>query len=114
MTWFVRDSAQIEMYMNSVERLEQYIALPQENPVKLINHLGNEGETYHDDSKSDDELVQLSPSIYHENSWPRTGSIEFKKVRLRYRDNLPLVLKNLSFSVRPSEKVLFFYSSSRG
>jgi ATP-binding cassette subfamily C (CFTR/MRP) protein 1 len=38
-------------------------------------------------------------------NWPEAGVIEFKDVQLRYRQDLPLVLKGLSFRVSPGEKV---------
>uniref|UniRef100_A0AAQ4RPU1 ATP-binding cassette sub-family C member 5 n=1 Tax=Gasterosteus aculeatus aculeatus TaxID=481459 RepID=A0AAQ4RPU1_GASAC len=38
-------------------------------------------------------------------SWPQQGSITFQDVEMRYRDNLPLVLKNLSFTIRPEETI---------
>ena len=38
-------------------------------------------------------------------SWPEKGEVEFKDVELRYREGLPLVLKQVSFSVRAGEKV---------
>ncbi|GMF33368.1 unnamed protein product [Phytophthora fragariaefolia] len=37
--------------------------------------------------------------------WPKTGAIEFENVSMRYRDDLPLVLKGVSFSVNSGEKV---------
>uniref|UniRef100_A0A8C1G228 ATP-binding cassette sub-family C member 5 n=1 Tax=Cyprinus carpio TaxID=7962 RepID=A0A8C1G228_CYPCA len=39
------------------------------------------------------------------SSWPEEGRITFQNVEMRYRDDLPLVLKNLSFSVLPEETV---------
>uniref|UniRef100_A0A9J7XH14 Si:ch211-221f10.2 n=1 Tax=Cyprinus carpio carpio TaxID=630221 RepID=A0A9J7XH14_CYPCA len=39
------------------------------------------------------------------SSWPEEGRITFQNVEMRYRDGLPLVLKNLSFSVLPEETV---------
>ncbi|KAL6117526.1 abcc5 [Pungitius sinensis] len=38
-------------------------------------------------------------------TWPPQGSITFQDVEMRYRDDLPLVLKNLSFTVRPDETI---------
>ncbi|RYF04002.1 MAG: ATP-binding cassette domain-containing protein, partial [Oxalobacteraceae bacterium] len=38
-------------------------------------------------------------------TWPTEGAIEFENVQLRYRSELPLVLKGVSFKVRPGEKV---------
>lgn len=37
--------------------------------------------------------------------WPRHGSIKFKNVCLRYRDNWPLVLANVSFRVNHGENI---------
>uniref|UniRef100_A0A667XG66 ATP-binding cassette sub-family C member 5 n=1 Tax=Myripristis murdjan TaxID=586833 RepID=A0A667XG66_9TELE len=38
-------------------------------------------------------------------SWPQQGSITFQDVEMRYRDDLPLVLKKLSFTILPEETV---------
>ncbi|GMF18732.1 unnamed protein product [Phytophthora lilii] len=37
--------------------------------------------------------------------WPRSGAVVFENVSMRYRDDLPLVLKNVSFAVKSGEKV---------
>ncbi|XP_034739631.1 multidrug resistance-associated protein 5 isoform X2 [Etheostoma cragini] len=38
-------------------------------------------------------------------SWPQRGNITFQDVEMRYRDDLPLVLKNLSFTILPEESI---------
>uniref|UniRef100_A0A665W9R2 ATP-binding cassette sub-family C member 5 n=1 Tax=Echeneis naucrates TaxID=173247 RepID=A0A665W9R2_ECHNA len=38
-------------------------------------------------------------------SWPQQGKITFQNAELRYRDDLPLVLKNLSFTILPEETI---------
>ncbi|KAM6953651.1 ATP-binding cassette sub-family C member 5 [Aplochiton taeniatus] len=38
-------------------------------------------------------------------SWPHQGKISFQKVEMRYRDDLPLVLKGLSFDILPEETI---------
>lgn len=40
-----------------------------------------------------------------ELNWPEKASLEFKNVSMRYREGLPLVLKNVSFKILPGEKV---------
>ncbi|CAD8188699.1 unnamed protein product [Paramecium pentaurelia] len=40
-----------------------------------------------------------------EESWPNQGRIKFVNYSVNYRNNLPLVLKNLSFSVNSKEKI---------
>ncbi|XP_033637608.1 multidrug resistance-associated protein 5-like [Asterias rubens] len=40
-----------------------------------------------------------------DDDWPQQGTIEFKKYKMRYRDNLPLVIKGIDCHVRPKEKI---------
>jgi len=37
--------------------------------------------------------------------WPQNGSVSFRNVCLRYRCELPLALNDVSFDVRPGEKI---------
>ncbi|XP_062901710.1 multidrug resistance-associated protein 5 isoform X2 [Mobula hypostoma] len=37
--------------------------------------------------------------------WPQHGQITFANVEMRYRENLPLVLKKVSFTIKPQEKI---------
>lgn len=37
--------------------------------------------------------------------WPHEGAISFRDVEMRYRDDLPLVLKKLSFTILPEETI---------
>jgi ATP-binding cassette subfamily C (CFTR/MRP) protein 1 len=51
------------------------------------------------------EPAATYPSDPSPDDWPTAGAIEFENVQLRYRPELPLVLKGISFKVRPGEKV---------
>lgn len=75
----VSQFAQNEQNMNAVERVLHYCELP---------HEGNP-------STPDDPPM----------SWPEQGSISFIDVEMAYREGLPLVLKGVTFQVRPGEKV---------
>ncbi|KAJ7148941.1 multidrug resistance-associated ABC transporter [Mycena crocata] len=68
-----------EQNMNSVERILLYAELPSEGAA-----------TTPEDPQS---------------SWPDQGEINFKNVQMAYREGLPLVLKDVSFNIRPGEKV---------
>ncbi|KAF9044293.1 multidrug resistance-associated ABC transporter [Panaeolus papilionaceus] len=70
--------AQTEQNMNSVERVLHYAELDPEE---------KEGKAE-------------PPS-----SWPERGAVSFRNVKLAYREGLPLVLKGVSFDVRPAEKI---------
>jgi len=39
------------------------------------------------------------------SSWPEEGAIQFENVNVRYREGLPLVLKNISLDIKPQEKI---------
>jgi len=79
--------AQNEQNMNAVERVLHYTDLP------------SEGDSSH----------------AHEppESWPSDGKIVFSDVELAYRKSLPPVLMNVSFEVRPGEKVNHIFFKAR-
>ncbi|WRT69592.1 uncharacterized protein IL334_006581 [Kwoniella shivajii] len=79
-TLFVGLWAECEQEMNCVERLNHYNTLSSEAPA-------------------------LFPSDPDTSEWPSNGSLVFKDVSLRYRPELPLVLKELSFTIKAGEKV---------
>ncbi len=68
--------------MVSVERIRHYMEIEPEAPL----------ETFPPNRKPPPE-------------WPDKGEIVFDDVSLRYAEDLPVVLKSLSLTVRPSEKV---------
>ncbi|EAL23016.1 hypothetical protein CNBA7830 [Cryptococcus deneoformans B-3501A] len=70
--------AQVEMEMNNAERIIHYTSLPTEPPA----------------------ILPSDPKI-----WPNRGSVKFKDLSLRYSPDTPWILKRLSFSVSPGEKV---------
>ncbi|XP_061748109.1 ATP-binding cassette sub-family C member 5 isoform X2 [Nerophis ophidion] len=78
----VRLLTETEARFTSVERINHYIkTLESEAPCKS------------------------SPSDAPALSWPQEGKITFQNVDMRYRDNLPLVLKGLTFTVQPEETI---------
>ncbi|KAK3863657.1 hypothetical protein Pcinc_030600 [Petrolisthes cinctipes] len=79
--WGVRQSAEVENQMTSVERVLEYSSLESEAPL----------ETDKDKTPRAD--------------WPERGVITFGDVSLRYNKDDPPVLKNLNFSIKRKEKV---------
>jgi ABC-type multidrug transport system fused ATPase/permease subunit len=41
----------------------------------------------------------------HRDQWPEEGKIVFDKVNLRYRPNTEIILRDLTFEVKPREKI---------
>lgn len=77
--WLVRFYSEVEMNMNSVERLQEYMAVDQEPYSKGVQEAAE--------------------------TWPEEGKIEINDLSLRYAPNLPKVIKNVSFTVEPKAKV---------
>ncbi|OWZ63367.1 hypothetical protein AYX15_04629 [Cryptococcus neoformans] len=80
-SWLVRQIAEVENDMVGAER---------------IMHYANELE-----QESPHQIEGTKPPA----SWPSEGTIEFKDVRMRYRPELPDVLKGLTLNVGASEKI---------
>lgn len=78
--WVVRLWALNEINFNSVERIKEYIDVEQEAKARI-------------------------PENAPASDWPAKGAVEFIDYSTRYREDLDLVLKNVSFKVEPLEKV---------
>lgn len=79
----LRAITQVENEFNSVERLNHYAY----------------------------DLMQEAPHEIPENdpptSWPQSGGIMFENVNMKYRPELPHVLKNVNINIKPHEKIGF-------
>lgn len=91
--WAIRQSAQTETFFTSVERLDYYTRLPSEEDEDAQNGLIPALD------KDDKAFPQLSPN------WPHQGEIVVKDLHVRYREDLPVVLKGIDFVIRPGQKV---------
>ncbi|XP_055033571.2 ATP-binding cassette sub-family C member 5 [Misgurnus anguillicaudatus] len=78
----VRLLPETEARFTSVERINHY-----------IKNLEGEGPR------------QVAGASSETSRWPQEGRITFQNVEMKYRDDLPLVLKNLSFCIHPEETV---------
>jgi ATP-binding cassette subfamily C (CFTR/MRP) protein 1 len=81
LSWSVRMLSQLQTQMVSVERIKNYTVMDTEAELTSVG--------------------KLPPA----QEWPSAGAIEFREVNLRYRPGLPRVLRNLSLSIRPQEKI---------
>ena len=78
--WVILLLAYIENSMVSVERLDALIKIPSEAP-----------RTRHKDA-----ILA---------NWPSEGKIQFKNLKMKYRDNTEIVLKGINIIIRPKEKI---------
>lgn len=78
----VRNVVDTENNMNSVERCKSYIDKIEQEATAVL--------------PTDKDLPK---------DWPSRGDVELKGLSLRYRDGLPLVLKQLSASIKGGERI---------
>lgn len=77
--WGIRETAEVANKLVPVERISQYRDLePEQEP---------------------ESPVEVSAS------WPMEGQIEFRNVSYRYSEEVEPVLKDLSFVIKPMEKI---------
>ncbi|KAF9175702.1 hypothetical protein BGX21_007199 [Mortierella sp. AD011] len=78
--WLVRLYTETEMSLNSVERVNEYLVMPQEPPA----------------------IIQGSrPPV----GWPFDGKIEIKGLTMQYAPDLGPVLFDITANIRPREKI---------
>lgn len=78
--WLVRLYSENQQNMNSVERVEEYLNV-------------------------DQEAAAIIPESRPPPNWPTKGAVKFVDYSTRYRPDLGLVLKGVSFSILPGERV---------
>ncbi|KAL4089621.1 hypothetical protein QTP88_024632 [Uroleucon formosanum] len=79
--WGIRQLAELDNQMTSVERVLEYTNVPQEDPL------------------------ESSPDKKPPKEWPDKGQIVFKNFHLRYSLNAEYVLKNLNIQIQAMEKI---------
>ncbi|XP_055536637.1 ATP-binding cassette sub-family C member 4-like [Wyeomyia smithii] len=79
--WGMRQSAELENQMVSVERVSEYTNLKPEPPL------------------------ETAPKYRPQRNWPEEGVIKFVNVDLSYSDDGEKVLKDLSFTIQSNEKI---------
>ncbi|CAM9122992.1 unnamed protein product [Ectocarpus sp. 4 AP-2014] len=79
--WSVRQSAEVENQMVSAERVLGYCRVPQE------------------------ASLESEPGCKPADGWPAKGDIEVRDMSMRYREDLPPVLKGLTLSIKGGSRV---------
>jgi ABC-type multidrug transport system fused ATPase/permease subunit len=79
--WMVRQSAEVENDMNSVERIIHYA------------------------TQIEQEAAYEIPETRPPAGWPQTGRVEIRDMVMSYRPELPPVIKGISMDIRGGEKI---------
>lgn len=79
--WGVRQTAELESQLTSIERILVYSSLEEE------------------------PMIDSKPETKPPDDWPMKGSVEFKNVSLKYSRQGAYILRNISFTIMPEEKI---------
>ena len=79
--FFVMSTVEVEARFTSVERIASYTKNLESETDLIIQHSRPPGD------------------------WPKQGHVRFDKYSMRYREELPLVLKDVSFEIQPGAKI---------
>ncbi|XP_070580038.1 multidrug resistance-associated protein 1-like isoform X1 [Ptychodera flava] len=80
LNWLVRMSSELETNIVSVERVKEYAEIPT-------------------------EAAAIVPNNRPSDDWPKTGKVDFVDYSTRYREDLDLVVKGITLSIQPGEKI---------
>ncbi|XP_022698855.1 ATP-binding cassette sub-family C member 8-like isoform X3 [Varroa jacobsoni] len=101
LNWVVKNMTLVEMYMSSVERIENYVRLPSE-------------AAYREEQAKSSQLIPFisiggpgSPSSpnYARARWPHSGGVAFENITLKYDTSNQPVLNGVDIVIKPGEKV---------
>ncbi|XP_012538805.1 probable multidrug resistance-associated protein lethal(2)03659 [Monomorium pharaonis] len=79
--WGIRQTAELESQLTSIERILEYSRLEEE------------------------PMIDSKPETKPPDDWPAKGLVEFKNVSLKYNRHGAYILRNVSFTVLPEEKI---------
>ncbi|KAH3732468.1 multidrug resistance-associated protein 3 [Pelomyxa schiedti] len=95
LTWLIRVSSEVEVLFVSAERILEYIGLTPEPGACIPSSRGTTEITW--------PHHEIVPDLI--DTWPGDGSVNFHNLSVRYRDNLDLVLSNVSIDIKHGEKI---------
>jgi len=123
--WAVRQSVEVDSQMVSVERIVAYTNLIPEPALHGPANVGTESVTYDDipaaetsgaSAKECANSAIVDPNgsaesepdydiTTHRPKWPEHGGVETKNLWAYYRSDLPPILRNVSFKIKPGSRV---------
>ncbi|KAJ3207842.1 hypothetical protein HDU67_007190 [Dinochytrium kinnereticum] len=80
LTWLIREHAKLEMDMNAVERTNEYLNIEQELPA-------------------------IIPDRRPAPSWPSHGALKVEHLEMKYSNDGPTVLTDVTFEIKGGEKL---------
>lgn len=99
------NASQIGLILASIIGVQQSLSMVVRQSAEVENNLSSVERLHYYGTSVDQEAASIVTLTEPPLNWPAQGSIEFSGVELKYRPNLPSVLHDLSFKINPGEKV---------
>ena len=100
-----QDISLLSVTLNSVLMIPNFISFFLFRYAILIQHMGSTERIFYNVDPDIREGDFHMPKPILNSEFPSKGVIEIKNIKVRYRDNLPLVLKGVSFTIGSHEKI---------
>ncbi|SCZ87513.1 BZ3500_MvSof-1268-A1-R1_Chr2-2g04979 [Microbotryum saponariae] len=97
--------ASIGLALSVVLAVQQALSMVIRQSAEVENNMASVERLVHYQNSLEQEAAADIPETAPDKSWPQQGQIEFKQVEMAYRPELPPVLHGVSFIIRPGEKV---------
>jgi len=107
LNWAVRNAADTENLMTSVERVSHTIReTPQEAPIIAQSFATpHTVDTMVSANSSNTPSITLSDADLLKSGWPWEGKLCLNNVRMRYRSDFEPVLKGVDLVIKPGERI---------
>lgn len=106
--WAIRQILMHTMLMSSTARIKSYNDIPQEGALVLPRD--KQIARSLENLSSNKILLESNPIALTTNNnenptWPSKGEIQFNDVYMKYREGTEHILKGISFTIKPGEKI---------
>lgn len=106
LNWTVRSFAQLEAAMNASERVMHYTEnIAQEAPAQFEGMKELESSADDHDVFPAKVAVKAKGAETPKEDWPAEGSITLHNLKMRYREENPLVIKGLNVHIKGGERI---------
>lgn len=102
--WSVRQSAEVENMMVSVERVSAYSAVPSEPPLHANPFSQDPSSAVHTKTAAE-SASNIDPQTFEIEKWPQHGKIVMNNLTCSYRKDLPPIIKGVSLVIEAGERV---------
>lgn len=108
--YMVRSMQELEVELQSFHRVREYAFLePEEeqdkNSSSSLQPKNAATATADADTDNNNDGPDLAPATWVSTDWPRTGTIEFRNVTIRYDPSGPDILKDINLTFHAGERI---------